>query len=134
MKELGIEQGGVQLHCDSQSAIDLTKNQVYHAKTKHIDLRFHKIRESVTSSQILLKKVYISNNAADMLTKAITTDKFKHCLNLLNVLNARYNGTPNPRHYEVDLLFIFHGAEYSLGWKLLCMAHILWTRQSWSGV
>ena len=43
MKELDIEQGGVQLHCDSQSAIDLAKNQVYHAKTKHIDVRFDKI-------------------------------------------------------------------------------------------
>ena len=34
-KELGIEPDGVQLHCDSQSVIDLTKKQVYHAKIKH---------------------------------------------------------------------------------------------------
>ena len=69
MKELGIKQGGVQLHCDSQSAFDLTKNQVYYAKTKHI----------------LFRKVHTLDNTADMLTKAITTDKFKHCLDLLNV-------------------------------------------------
>ena len=49
MKELGIEQGGVQLHCDSQSAIDLAKNKVYHARTKYIDVRFHKIRKLVIS-------------------------------------------------------------------------------------
>ena len=54
VKELGIEQGGVELHCDSQSAIYLAKNQVYHARTKHIDVRFHKIRELITSGQILL--------------------------------------------------------------------------------
>ena len=48
----GYEQGGVQLHCDSQSAIYLAKNQVYHARTKHIDVRFHKIRELITSGQI----------------------------------------------------------------------------------
>ena len=43
VKELGLNQGGVQLHCDSQSAIYLAKHQVYHAWTKHIDVRFHKI-------------------------------------------------------------------------------------------
>ena len=48
VKELSIEQGGVQLHYDSQNAIDLAKNQVYHATTKHIDVRFHKIRELMT--------------------------------------------------------------------------------------
>ena len=85
VKELGIEQGGVQLHCDSQSAIYLAKNQVYHARTKHIDVRFHKIRELITSGQILLQKIHTSENAADMLTKPVTSDKFKHCLDLLNV-------------------------------------------------
>jgi len=40
VKKLGIEQGGAQLHYDNQSAIDLAKNQVCHAKTKHIDVRF----------------------------------------------------------------------------------------------
>jgi hypothetical protein len=40
VRELGIQQGGVQLYCDSQSAIYLTKNQVYHARTKHIDVSF----------------------------------------------------------------------------------------------
>ena len=43
VKELGIQQGEVQFHCDSQSAIFLAKNQLYHARTKHIDVRFHKI-------------------------------------------------------------------------------------------
>ena len=85
VKELGVQQGGVQLHCDNQSAIYLAKNQVYHARTKHIDVRFHKIRELVSSGELLLEKVHTSKNAADMLTKPVTTDKFKHCLNLINV-------------------------------------------------
>ncbi|KAL4317979.1 hypothetical protein GQ457_18G008540 [Hibiscus cannabinus] len=85
VKELGLEQGGVQLHCNSQSAIHLAKNQVYHARMKHIDVRFHKIRELIASDEILLQKVHTANNAADMLTKTVVTDKFKHCLGLLNV-------------------------------------------------
>ena len=73
------------LHCDSQSAIYLAKNQVYHARTKHIDVRFHRIRELVSSGELLLEKVHTSENATDMLTKPVTTDKFKHCLDLVNI-------------------------------------------------
>jgi len=43
LKELGIQQGEVQLHYDSQSVIYLAKNQVYHARTKHIDVKFYRI-------------------------------------------------------------------------------------------
>ena len=85
VKKLGLNQGGVQMHCDSQSAIYLAKNQVYHARTKHIDVRFHKIRELIVTGDIVLEKVYTSENAADMLTKPVTTTKFKHCLDLVNV-------------------------------------------------
>uniref|UniRef100_A0A2N9HHH9 CCHC-type domain-containing protein n=1 Tax=Fagus sylvatica TaxID=28930 RepID=A0A2N9HHH9_FAGSY len=85
VKELGLNQGGVQMHCDSQSAIYLAKNQVYHARTKHIDVRFHKIRELIVTGDIVLEKVHTSENAADMLTKPVTTAKFKHCLDLVNV-------------------------------------------------
>uniref|UniRef100_A0A2N9J5P5 CCHC-type domain-containing protein n=1 Tax=Fagus sylvatica TaxID=28930 RepID=A0A2N9J5P5_FAGSY len=85
VKELGLNQGGVQMHCDSQSAIYLAKNQVYHARTKHIDVRFHKIRELIVTGDIVLEKVHTSENAANMLTKPVTTAKFKHCLDLVNV-------------------------------------------------
>uniref|UniRef100_A0A2N9J7Q6 Reverse transcriptase Ty1/copia-type domain-containing protein n=1 Tax=Fagus sylvatica TaxID=28930 RepID=A0A2N9J7Q6_FAGSY len=85
VKELGLNQGGVQMHCDSQSAIYLAKNQVCHAKMKHIDVRFHKIRELIVTEDIVLEKVHTSENAADMLTKPVSTAKFKHCLDLVNV-------------------------------------------------
>ena len=85
VKELGLNQGGVQMHCDSQSAIYLAKNQVYHARTKHIDVRFHKIREFIVTRDIIMEKVYTLENAVDMLTKPVTVAKFKHCLDLVNV-------------------------------------------------
>jgi hypothetical protein len=58
---------------------------VYHARTKHIDVRFHKIRKLVATGEFLLENVHTSENAADMLTKLITANKFKHCLDLTNV-------------------------------------------------
>lgn len=82
--KLGIQLGGVQLHRGSQRAIYLEKNQVYHAKIKHIDVRFHKIRELVSSGELLLEKVHTSKNAANMLTK-LDTIKFNDFLNLFNV-------------------------------------------------
>ena len=45
VNELGFKQDSMVLHCDSQSAIHLAKNQVYHARTKHIAVRYHKIGE-----------------------------------------------------------------------------------------
>ena len=73
------------MHCDSQSAIFLAKNQVYHARTKRIDVRFHKISELFSSSELLLEKIHTFENAANMLTKPVTTEKFKHCLDLINI-------------------------------------------------
>ncbi|KAL8142759.1 hypothetical protein V2J09_015791 [Rumex salicifolius] len=83
--ESGVEQGGVQLHCDSQSDLFLAKNQVYHARTKRIDVRFHKIRELAASGEILLEKMHMSENPADILTKPVTVDKFKYCLDFIHV-------------------------------------------------
>ena len=45
--------------------------------TKHIDVRFQKIRELVSSGELLLEKAHTSKNATDMLTKPVTTEKFK---------------------------------------------------------
>jgi hypothetical protein len=59
VKELGIQQGGVSLHCDNQSAIYLAKNQMYHTRTKHIDARFHNIRELVAIGELLLEKILL---------------------------------------------------------------------------
>ena len=83
VKKLGLNQDGVQMH--SQSVIYLAKNQVYHARMKHIDVRFHKIRKLIVTGDIVLEKVHTLENAADMLRKLVTTTKFKHCLDLVNV-------------------------------------------------
>jgi hypothetical protein len=58
---------------------------VYHARTKYIDVRFHNIRELVATSELLLEKIYTFENVVDMLTKPVIADKFKHCLDLINI-------------------------------------------------
>ena len=86
LKDLGVVQSHISLYCDSQSAIHLAKNQVYHSRTKHIDVRYHFVREVFEKGKILLQKIPTADNPADMMTKVVTTIKFNHCLNLINIL------------------------------------------------
>ena len=85
--ELSLRQGLTTVHCDSQSAIHLTKNQMYHERTKHIDVRYHFIREIIGQGQIAVKKIGTEDNPADMFTKPLPRLKFKHCLDLIGVCN-----------------------------------------------
>ena len=85
VEELGFKHDVIQLQCDSQSAIFLAKNQVFHARTKHIAVQYHEIREWINSEEIRLLKVHTDDNAADMMTKPVSTEKFKYCLNLLQI-------------------------------------------------
>ena len=70
LDDLGIDQD--LLKSDSMSAIYLTKNQVYHARMKHIDVRFHFVREILNEGDIELLNVHTKENPADMLTKMIS--------------------------------------------------------------
>ena len=88
LDELGIGLKQMEIHCDSQSAIHLAKNQVYHARTKHIDVRYHFVREILEKGRVLLQKIPTAENPADMMTKVVTAIKFQHCLNLINVLRT----------------------------------------------
>ena len=44
---------------------------MYHVRTKHIDVRFHKIMELVSSGELLREKIHISENETDVLTKPV---------------------------------------------------------------
>ncbi|KAH9650990.1 hypothetical protein KPL70_026576 [Citrus sinensis] len=79
--ELGFEQRQVAVHCDSQSAICLSKNQVHHEKTKHIDIKLHFVRLEVSKGVVKLLKIHTDDNLADMLTKAVPAAKLEFCMN-----------------------------------------------------
>jgi Reverse transcriptase (RNA-dependent DNA polymerase)/Pol polyprotein, beta-barrel domain/GAG-pre-integrase domain len=61
----------VTIYCDNQSAIALAKNDTFHQRTKHIDIRYHLIREHVASGAIQLKFVPTDKQEADILTKRL---------------------------------------------------------------
>ncbi|XP_074360137.1 secreted RxLR effector protein 161-like [Apium graveolens] len=63
----------VVLYLDNKSAIDLTKNFVFHGQSKYINIRYHFIRECVENGDILVKHVSTDLQRADVLTKALPT-------------------------------------------------------------
>ena len=73
------------MYCDSQSAIHLTKNQMFYERTKHINVRMHFIRDVIAHGAIVVKKIPTMDNLVDMMTKSVLTIKFKHCLDLIGV-------------------------------------------------
>lgn len=84
-KIMDVNIGPVVLYIDNRSAIDLAKNQVFHGRSKHIDLRFHFIRECVEKERIVVHYVGSGEQRADILTKALTTARFEKMRELLGV-------------------------------------------------
>ena len=80
LNELGKEQDNVSMFSDSQSAISLAKNPVFHSRCKHIQLRYHFITEMINDGDLYLLKILGSENPTDMLTKSVTTDKLRLCI------------------------------------------------------
>jgi len=54
VKSLGREQGVVSIRFDSQSAIHFARDQVFHSRTKHIFIRYHKILDWIEDGGIIL--------------------------------------------------------------------------------
>ena len=77
---MGIDQNLLKINCVSMNAIYLAKNQVYHARTKHIDVKFHFVRENLDKVDIELQKIHTKD---DMLTKVVQIVKFEYCKKLL---------------------------------------------------
>ena len=67
----------VTLHCDNQGAIALTKNPVQHQRSKHIDIKYHFVRDEVKKDVLSLRYVASEENIADLFTKTISRAKFE---------------------------------------------------------
>eukprot|EP00253_Pinus_taeda_P030438 PITA_30438 len=66
------------IYCDNQSCIKLSANPVFHDRSKHIDIRYHHIRDCVQRRVMLLSYIPTEDQDADILMKALTRRKFKY--------------------------------------------------------
>ncbi|GJZ73111.1 zinc finger, CCHC-type containing protein [Tanacetum coccineum] len=83
--ELGVNLRSMVMNCDNQSAIHLSRNAMFHERTKHINVRYHFIREIVKSKEIEVAKIGAKDNAADAFTKVVPGPKFKYFMEILGV-------------------------------------------------
>ncbi|KAA0026164.1 polyprotein [Cucumis melo var. makuwa] len=72
LEELGHEHKKISLFCDNQSALYLARNPAFHAKTKHIRVQYHFVREEVEEEIIDMHKIHTKENLVDYLTRQST--------------------------------------------------------------
>lgn len=71
--------GKAVVYCDNQSAMKLSLSDAYRPRTKHIDIRHHRIRELIDSGVIKIAYISTKQMAADALTKAVPVEKLELC-------------------------------------------------------
>jgi hypothetical protein len=73
-----LEMEATTILCDNQSCIKMTENLVFHDKSKHIEIRYHYIRDMVQRGAIKLQYVSTDEQVVYVLTKPLSRVKFEH--------------------------------------------------------
>ncbi|CAN1253632.1 Retrovirus-related Pol polyprotein from transposon RE2 [Linum perenne] len=88
LEDFGVKHDGpVQLFCDNQSAIHISRNPVFHERTKHIEIDCHVVRERLQSGMIQLSYVPTEVQLADVFTKGLPAPRLRFMLNKLGTID-----------------------------------------------
>lgn len=91
LNELNIECKSVLMYVDNQSAIKLANNPEFHSRTKHIDVRYHFVREIVEKREIVIEYTKSSEQVADIQTKPLPKEQFIYLRSKMNVTGKNLN-------------------------------------------
>lgn len=83
------------LFIDNEAALSLSKNPKFHTRTKHIDVKYHFIRDATANKHVNTQRVDTRNNVADILTKGMTGPKHTEMtmkLGMLEKLREHFDG------------------------------------------
>jgi hypothetical protein len=75
-RDFGVSFERVPLMCDNTSAISITKNPVYHKRTRHLERRHHFLRDHVEKGDIEMRYVDTEQQLAYIFTKPIDSSRF----------------------------------------------------------
>jgi histone deacetylase 1/2 len=93
LQELSVTQARPPvLWCDNIGATYLSSNPVFHARTKHIEVDFHFVRERVNKKQLQIRFISSKDQVADIFTKPPSLPLFEHCKRNLNLLPVEIEG------------------------------------------
>ena len=84
---ISIDPGPAVIWCDNIGAAALASNSVFHARTKHIEVDVHFIREKIAAKVVELRHVPSAENVADILTKPLHIPQFVHLVSKLNMFH-----------------------------------------------
>lgn len=81
----------IKMYEDNQGSIALAKNPEFHKRTKHIDIRYHFVREKVESGEVVLEYCPNQDMLADIMTKPIAAVQFEGIRDRLGIQGAAAN-------------------------------------------
>ena len=73
--------------CDNTSAISLTKNSIQHFRTKHIEIKYHFLRDEVEKNEIILNFIDTEKEITDVFTKSLNNNRFSFLRRELGLCN-----------------------------------------------
>ena len=85
LEDYQILESNIPIYCDNTAAISLSKNPILHSRAKHIEVKYHFIRDYVQKGVLLLKFVDTDHQWADIFTKPLAEDRFNFILKNLNM-------------------------------------------------
>nr|GEV95275.1 retrovirus-related Pol polyprotein from transposon TNT 1-94 [Tanacetum cinerariifolium] len=85
LTDYGFHFDKIPMYCDSKAAIAISCNPVQHSRTKHIDVRYHFIKEKVEKGIVELFFVGTEYQLADLFTKSLSEDRFKYLVRRLGM-------------------------------------------------
>ncbi|SCZ95360.1 BZ3500_MvSof-1268-A1-R1_Chr11-2g03459 [Microbotryum saponariae] len=101
LADLGFKQTApTRLRGDNQSAITLAKHPAFHARTKHIGIHFHFIRDHIAEGTIEMVWVPTGTMAADVLTKGLGTQKHYQFVHAMGLIDSSREGASCARLFS----------------------------------
>jgi hypothetical protein len=91
LRELGYPQGNVTIWEDNQAAIKISKNPQDHKRTKHIQIRYHYIRDQIRDQIFHLEYVPTESQLADMFTKGLYGPRLRYLMECLGIQSIKQN-------------------------------------------
>ena len=88
MMDYGLSFLNTTIYIDNNSAISITNNPVKHSKTKHIEIRYHFIRDCNEKKLIQVAKVHTDNQFADLFTKGFDVGRFTFLVSSIGMVNS----------------------------------------------